>query len=171
MASGHKDAAPAWYLLYVKHQTVMVWYGVALAPLWPPTTYKACQTPFICMKWIWYEYEVGSGWEVPIISYSMSPVRNHNKILRLCPPLLEWWYGMVLWHYDCQPWLQLLNTLYRYEVNLVWVWTSGWEIPIISYSMSPVRNPLKIQRLCPPLIVMVWYGVVTLWLPAMVEGF
>jgi hypothetical protein len=27
---------------------VMVWYGVA--PLWPSTTYKACQTPFICMK-------------------------------------------------------------------------------------------------------------------------
>ena len=29
---------------------VMVGYGVA--PLWPPTTYKACQTPFICIKWI-----------------------------------------------------------------------------------------------------------------------
>ena len=27
---------------------VMVWYGVA--PLWPPTTYKAFQTPFICMN-------------------------------------------------------------------------------------------------------------------------
>ena len=35
---------------------VMAWYGVA--PLWPPTTYKACQTPFICMNRIWYEYEV-----------------------------------------------------------------------------------------------------------------
>jgi hypothetical protein len=21
-----------------------------------PTTYQVCQTPFICMKWIWYEY-------------------------------------------------------------------------------------------------------------------
>ena len=38
---------------------VIVWYGVA--SLWPPTTYKGCQTPFICMKWIWYEYEVDEG--------------------------------------------------------------------------------------------------------------
>ena len=58
-----------------------------------------------------YRYQVNlvrvwSGWEVPIISYSMSPVRNPLKILRLCPLLLEWWYGMVLWHYDCQPWLK-----------------------------------------------------------------
>ena len=35
---------------------VMVWHGAA--PLWPPTTYKACQTlAIICIKWIWYEYE------------------------------------------------------------------------------------------------------------------
>jgi len=27
-------------------------------------------------------------------------------ILRPSPPLLEGWYGMVLWHYDCQPWLK-----------------------------------------------------------------
>jgi len=26
--------------------------------IWLPTTYEVCQTPFICMKWIWYEYEV-----------------------------------------------------------------------------------------------------------------
>ena len=52
------------------------------------------------LVWVW------SGWEVLIISYSMSPVRNPLKILRLCPLLLEWWYGMVLWHYDCQPWLK-----------------------------------------------------------------
>ena len=35
---------------------VMVWYGAA--SLWPLATYKACQTPFICMKWIWYKYYV-----------------------------------------------------------------------------------------------------------------
>jgi hypothetical protein len=33
---------------------VMVWYGVA--PLRPPTTYKAWQTLSIGMKRIWYEY-------------------------------------------------------------------------------------------------------------------
>jgi hypothetical protein len=58
-----------------------------------------------------YMYEmnlvrVWRGRGVAIISYSMSPVRNHDKILRPSPPLLEWWYGMVLWHYDCQPWLK-----------------------------------------------------------------
>ena len=41
---------------------------------------------------------------------------------------------------------RLLNTFYRYEVNLVWV-LSGWEVLIISYSMSPGRNLLKIPRL------------------------
>jgi hypothetical protein len=50
--------------------------------------------------WVW------SGWEVLIISYSMSPVRTPLKILRLAHPLLEWCYSMVLWHYDCQPWLK-----------------------------------------------------------------
>jgi hypothetical protein len=35
---------------------VMVWYGVA--PIRPPTTYKVCQTPFICMK-----YEVDGGFQ------------------------------------------------------------------------------------------------------------
>jgi hypothetical protein len=34
----------------------MVWYGVA--PIRPPTTYKVCQTPFICMK-----YEVDGGFQ------------------------------------------------------------------------------------------------------------
>ena len=33
-----------------------------------------------------------------------------------------------------------------YKVNLVWVWR-GWEVLIISYSMSPGRNLLKIPRL------------------------
>jgi hypothetical protein len=31
---------------------------VGVASLWPSTAYKVCQTPFICMKWTWYVYEV-----------------------------------------------------------------------------------------------------------------
>ena len=52
---------------------------------------------------------------------------------------------------------RLLNTFYRYQVNLIRVW-SGWEVPIISYSMSPLRNPLKILRPSPLLLEdgMVW---------------
>ena len=158
------------------------------------------------LVWVW------RGWEVLIISSSMSPGRNPLKILRLCPvpTASEWWYGMVLWHYDCQPWLKafkhflyvwsesgmsmkwmggpnhilqhvpkekptenpttvptpsrvmvwcctlmathhtwnMLNTFYMYELDLILVWR-GWEVLIISYSMSPGRNPLKILRLCP----------------------
>jgi hypothetical protein len=58
-----------------------------------------------------------------------------------------------------------------YEVDLVWV-CRGWEVPIISYSMSPVRNPLKILQPSPPPLEQ-WYGMVLwqIWLPAMVEGF
>ena len=65
---------------------VMVWYGVA--PLWPPTTYKACQIPFICMKWIWYEYEVDGRLQSYPTACPQSPVRNHDKILQPSPPLL-----------------------------------------------------------------------------------
>jgi hypothetical protein len=34
---------------------VMVWCYISLEQ---PTTYKVCLTPFKCMMWIWYEYEV-----------------------------------------------------------------------------------------------------------------
>ncbi len=33
-------------------------WQVGVASLWPSTVYKACQTPFICMKWTWHVYEV-----------------------------------------------------------------------------------------------------------------
>ena len=144
--------------------------GYCVAPLWPPTTYKACQTPFICMKWIWYEYEVDGRlqsyptacpqWETTTESYDPNPAHPfHSDGMVWCCDIMTASHG---W--------RLSNTLYRYEVNLVKVW-SGWEVPIISYSMSPVRNQLKILQHWPhPSRVMVWYGVVALWLPAMVEG-
>ncbi len=100
--------------------------------------------------WVW------SGWEVLIISYSMSPMRNPLKILRLCPlhsDGMVWRCGIITASHGWR----LLNTFYRYEVDLVGVW-SGWEVPIISYSMSPVRNQLKILRHC----LKWWYGLV-LW--------
>ena len=114
-----------------------------------------------------YRYQVNlvrvwRGWEVPIISFSMSPVRNPLKILRPSPLLLEdgmVWCGGIM---TASHGWRLLNTFYRYEVNLVRVW-SGWAVLIISYSMSPRRNPLKILRLCPvPTASEWWYGMV-LW--------
>ena len=59
-----------------------------------------------------------------------------------------------------------------HEVDLVWVW-SGWEVPIISYGTAcPQWEPHSKSYDCAhPLLGMVWYGVVAIWLPAMVEGF
>ena len=77
------------------------WYGMVLHLYGHPPHIKGANTFYmyeVDLVWVW------SGWGVPIISYSMSPVRNQDKILWPSPPLLEWWYGMVLWHYDCQPW-------------------------------------------------------------------
>jgi hypothetical protein len=66
----------------------------------------------------------------------------------------------LMWQYHCHHGWRLLNTFYRYEVDLIWVW-SGCEVLIISYSMSPVRTPLKILWPSPPLLEW-WYGMV-LW--------
>ena len=76
------------------------------------------------------------------------PSEKWFKILQPSPPLLEQWYGVVA-NMTASHGRRLLNTFYRYEVNLVWVW-SGWEVPIISYSMSPVRTPLRILLPSPP---------------------
>jgi len=49
--------------------------------------------------------------------------RKMQPSLRPSPPLLEWWYGVVtLWLPAMVDGWRLLNTFYRYEVNLVWVW-------------------------------------------------
>ena len=119
-----------------------------------------------------YMYEVDlvgvwRGLEVPIISYSMSPVRIPLKFLRPIspsPPLWEWCMVWCCGIMTANHGWRLLNTFYRYEVNLVWVW-SGWEVPIISYIMSPVRNQDKILHPTtgpPPFGVMVWCcGIMT----------
>jgi hypothetical protein len=99
-----------------------------------------------------YRYEVNlvwvcRGWEVPIISYSMSPVRTPLRILLLLPSPPFWSDGMV-WCCTLKAThhiQSMTNTFYMYELDLVWVW-SGWEVLIISYSMSPVRTPLRILR-------------------------
>ena len=42
------------------------------------------------------------------------------------------------------------NALYMYEEDLLWVWT-GWGQSIITYSMTQVRNQVKVNLLLPPL--------------------
>jgi hypothetical protein len=91
------------------HFRVMVWYGVA--PLRPPTTYKVCQTPFLCMKWIWYEYEVDGRaqsyptacpqWEshwssltVPLSSQSMDMTIRYAKVHLI----YDLWLSIILYY-------------------------------------------------------------------------
>ena len=110
-----------------------------------------------CMKWIWYEYaENGRSQSYPTACPQWEP---HSKSYDWPTPS---WSDGIVWCCGIMAashgW-RLLNTFHRYEVNLVWVW-SGWEVPIISYSMSPVRTPLKILRLAQPLEW--WYSMV-LW--------
>jgi hypothetical protein len=92
------------------------------------------------------------------------PSENPTQNPTTGPPLLEWWLVWCCGNMTASHSWRLLNTFYRYEVNLVWVW-SGWEITIISYCMSPVRTPLRILRPSPTFRVMVWYGVAPLRLP------
>jgi hypothetical protein len=133
---------------------VMVWYGVA--PLRPPTTYKAWQTLSIGMKWIWYEYAGdGRSQSYPTAYPQWEP---HSESYDPAHPF--WSDGMVWWcgNITASHGWSLLNTFYRYEVDLVWVW-SGCEVLIISYSMSPVRTPLRILRLAHSLLEW-WYSMV-----------
>jgi hypothetical protein len=111
-----------------------------------------------------YMYEVDlvwvcRGWEVPIISYSMSPVRNPLKILQ--PSRVMVWYGVAPLRPPTT--YKAWQTLSMYEVNLVWV-CRGWEGPIISYSMSQWEPHSESYYYYPahPFGVMVWYGVAPL---------
>ena len=124
--------------------------------IWLSSIYKACQTPFICMKWIWYEYEVdGRSQSYPTACPQWETHwKSYDCAHPFCSDGMVWCCGIMTASHGWR----LLNTLNRYEGNLVWVW-SEWEVPIISYSMSPVRNQLIIPRQCPPLLEW-WYGMV-----------
>ena len=68
------------------------------------------------MKWIWYEYAGDGRWEVPIISYSMSPVRTPLKILRLATGPTP--FGVMVW-YGVAPLRP--PTTYKYVKHLLYV--------------------------------------------------
>ena len=93
------------------------------------------------MKWIWCEYEVdGVSQSYPTACPQWEP---HSKSYDWPTPF---WSDSIVWccgNMAASHGSRLLNTFYRYEVDLVWVWI-GWEVLIISYSMSPVRTPLWI---------------------------
>jgi hypothetical protein len=144
---------------------VMVWFSVA--PLWPPTTYKACQTPFICMKLIWYEYEVdGRSQSYPTACPQWEP---HSKSYDW-PPFLEWWYGMVLHPYSHPPHI-------KHDKHLLYVWSrSGRSMTWMGgcnhiLHHVPSENPTQYPTTQPtPFRVMVWYGAASLWPLDTVEG-
>ena len=81
--------------------------------IWLPTTYKVvCQTPFISMKWIWYEYEGdGRSQSYPTHVPSDKPTQYPTTQLTL----LEWWYGMVLHPYGHPPHI-------KHAKHLLYIW-------------------------------------------------
>ena len=94
------------------------------------------------LVWVW------SGWENPIITYQYDTCQKSTLSRLQCrskPALREITCGVRTQSYNCPP-------LIKYTKHLLYVWSgssmsiSGWEIPIMSYSMSPVRNPLKILQ-------------------------
>ena len=109
------------------------------------------------MKWIRYEYELDRRLQsYPTACPQWEP---HSKSDWPTP----FWSDGIVWccsNMAASHGWSLLNTFYRYEVDLVWVW-SGCEVLIISYSMSPVRTPLRILRLAHSLLEW-WYSMV-LW--------
>ncbi len=128
--------------------------------IWLPTTYEVCQTPFICMKWICYDY-AGDG-RSQSYPTACPQWESHWKSYDPAHPFLCYvWYGVVAF------WLpttyKVCQTL---SICIKWIWYE-YEVDgrsIISYSMSPVRIPLKILRPSPPLSVlcMVWCcGILT----------
>jgi len=146
---------------------VMVWYGMVLQPSGHPPHIKHA----IHLLYVWSGSGMSMKWMGgPNHILQHVPVRNQLKILRLCPLLLEWWYGMVLWHYDCQPWLKA----FKHFLCMKWICMSmkwmGGPNHILQHvpSEKPRQNPTTLPT---PSRVMVWYGVVALWLPAMFEGF
>jgi hypothetical protein len=85
--------------------------------IWLPTTYKVCQMPFICMKWIWYEY-AGDG---RAQSYPTAcPQWNPLKISTTTQPTpLEQRYGMVLWQIWLPTMVEGFTTL---SIGMKWIW-------------------------------------------------
>jgi len=91
--------------------------------------------------WVW------SGWGVSIISHSMIQVRN--RVNHLSPTTTETSTlgdQISLWgcfHMTTRQSGRCWNTLYMYEVDLIWVW-SGWGAPVTTHSMLQVRNRVNL---------------------------
>ena len=132
--------------------------------IWLPTTYKACQTPFICIKWIWYEYEVDGR----LLSLHNSNIWANNWDHLLCWGCHLQSDGMVFHPYGHPPQI-------KHAKHLLYVWSgSGMSMKWMggrNHILQHVRCTQYPTTQSTPFRLMVWYGVVALLLPAMVEGF
>jgi hypothetical protein len=98
---------------------VMVWYGAA--SLWPLLdTFERAETHYICMKWIWYEYE--AGWRSQSYPTACPQWETMTKSYDCAHSFLSdgmvWCCGIMTASHGWR----LLNTFYRYndEVHQVW---------------------------------------------------
>ena len=140
---------------------VMVWYGAA--SLWPPTTLKYAKHSI----YVWSR----SG-------RSMKRMGGPNHILQHVPsekprqnPTTQPTPFWSVHPYGHPPYIKhakhLLYVWSRSGKSMKWM---GGPNHILQHvpSEKPTENPTTVRT---PSRVMVWYGVVSLWLPAMVEGF
>jgi len=140
---------------------VMVWYGAA--SLWPPTTLKYAKH----IIYVWSR----SG-------RSMKRMGGPNHILQHVPsekprqnPTTQPTPFWSVHPYGHPPYIKhakhLLYVWSRSGKSMKWM---GGPNHILQHvpSEKPTENPTTVRT---PSRVMVWYGVVALWLPAMVEGF
>ena len=144
MATGHKYVTPAWYVLPKTKSSSHAMYMVLQTYGHPPHIKHAKH-----LLYVWS----GSGMSMKgmggcnhILQHvpSEKPRQNpttHNPAHHFKSDGMVWCCGIMTTSHGWR----LLNTFYMYEVDLVWVWR-GWEVTIISYSMSPVRNHDKILQ-------------------------
>jgi hypothetical protein len=103
-------------------------YQARAACLWPVATVAGANTHYICMKKICYEYEVGGGLNHTNSTHLLhqgDPLSGPRRKISGCGGIL-----MTTSH-SSRCW----NTLYMYEVDLLWVWMV-WEASIITYSLQ-----------------------------------
>ena len=143
------------------------WYGMVLLPYGHPPHIKHAKR----LLYVWDGFGMSMTWmRGPyhyITVWYMSKIYTLTSHLQTWPRLL-WRCGVRTQSYDCPPHM-------KYVKHLLYVWSgSGISIKwmggpnhILQHVTceKPTQNPRTLSK------VMVWFGVVALWLPAMVEGF
>ena len=97
-----------------------------------------------------YMYEidllwVSRGWGAPIILQQRQPMSKTNRISYCCFTTLReqisgWGCILMTNSHSSRGW----NTLYMYEIDMLWVWR-GWGVPIILQQRKPMSKTNRIS--------------------------